>query len=225
MKFPNAFEGVKKIFLSEILTLIAGVLAVIGAIAALAGSAIAVGIADTADMSDEAVAQVAGGAVAAVGVGGVVALIGGIIMIVAFIIYLIGVNKAKKDNDNFAKAFMWVIISLIFSIIVGFFSATPTVGPILSACSSVVSCLATFYIVNGIADLADQLGNSAVAGTARTLIKVLFVVYALQVIASLIGGFASGLSLILSIVATILGVIANIVYLIILAQGKKVLEG
>ena len=89
MKFPNAFNGSKKILLAEILALIAAVLVMIAGIT-LGGT-----IANAVETNNGD--AVIGGAIGA----GALILVGGIAGIVAFVVEIIGINACAKDEPSF----------------------------------------------------------------------------------------------------------------------------
>lgn len=99
MRFPNAAAGVKKIFTAEILALIGAIATVIGTISAL------IAVAAAANNSTGGTA-VAGGA-------SVIFLLGaGVLGIIAFIMNIIGINSAAKDEASFKTALICVIVGI-----------------------------------------------------------------------------------------------------------------
>ena len=106
MKYPNAYAGIKKIFVSQILEIISVIFFLIGMIAVIAGA-----------VSLTGETEVAAAGLVTAGVGVILAIAGSIIAIIALILNLIGLNKAKNDEKNFQYAFWFVIIGLAATII------------------------------------------------------------------------------------------------------------
>ncbi len=120
MRFPNAYQGVKKLFTSEILNIIAGFLLFIGAIAAvIAGAGVASAANQDALTGTQTAAILGGGAITAVFMVG-----GFVISIIAYIMMIVGLNNARKDDSNFNNAFIFVFVSLGLSVLSSFIPGT-----------------------------------------------------------------------------------------------------
>ena len=153
MKFPNASQGVKKLFTSEILNIIAGFLLFIGAIGAAIAAAGAMSAANQDSLTvGQTAALLGGGAITAVFMFG-----GLVISIIAYIMMIVGLNNARKDDSNFNTAFIFVFVSLILSVISSFIPGV--FGQLLSSISQLATMFITVYIILGIRSLAIQLGN------------------------------------------------------------------
>ena len=104
MTFPNAYHGVKKIFTAEILSIIAAFLALVTAVVAIVA----------------AVSMAAGeeDAAAAAGLGTVGLIIAsGVLYIISYIMNLVGLHQAGKDEANFKTAFIIMIFTLILTVV------------------------------------------------------------------------------------------------------------
>ena len=89
---PNASQGVKKLFTSEILNIIAGFLLFIGAIGAAIAAAGAMSAANQDSLTDgQAAALLGGGAITAVFMFG-----GLVISIIAYIMMIVGLNNCRS---------------------------------------------------------------------------------------------------------------------------------
>ena len=215
MKFNNAYEGVKKIFTAEILSLIVSicttvtlVLPVIGLIAAKSDSQ--------------------AGAIASLGGFAVLAIATVVLAIIAFILKLVGVNKASKDEQAFKIAFYFIFIGIIASVVSGIFSTNTTVTNIVAVISDVVSLGVTIYIIQGIKNLAEKLGDDNMVKKGDNLFKVILAIYVLIIIAQIInlifGGTAAlVVSAVVIIAAGILDIVQYILYLSYLSKAKKML--
>lgn len=220
MKFPNAYQGVKKIFTAEILSLIGsacmiifaifGIVAVIGASAAFEEVTIAGGL----------------GAMVFVLAGGVLSLIG-------LIFLLIGTKRASADEPLFGQAFMFVLCSLILTVVSTIISMIWTVGiwdNLSTTIANIFSLIATIYIINGIQKLANQLNRPDMVAKGNTYMTLMIIFYIVQIIVRVIPVFfgvnaaTSTVVGILSLAAEILALIVFILYLILLGKAKKMLR-
>ena len=104
MKFPNAENGVKKLFTAEILQIIAAV--------ALAAAAV-MGLVTLANAANENA-----GATLGFGAGTLVFSIGGaVVSLIAFILTIVGLVKASKDDDGFKTALAFIILAVVATIV------------------------------------------------------------------------------------------------------------
>ena len=95
MRFPNAHEGVKKIFTAEILMIIVTI-----------GTVIVSGISMSGDRSE-----------GAIGAAAIILVAAGVISIIAFIMNLLGIIQARKDEAKFTYALYAVIGGIIASLV------------------------------------------------------------------------------------------------------------
>ena len=154
MKFPNAANGVKKIFTAEILSLISSVcvfVTIVLMLAALASTAGAVS-----DGSDGA----AVGALAS-GAGTVVFGIATVVLaIIAFILNIVGITKASKDEESFKMALYALIGGIILSVIgSAFTNVNGYVSSIMQALQVVADLLVLLYVIQGVRYLALKLNR------------------------------------------------------------------
>ena len=221
MKFPNAFEGVKKLFLSEIFHLIGTGLLLIAAFSAIGTYAVASTVTNTNEITD---AQAAGVLVGGAGLA-IFGFIGLAFAVVAFILQIIGLVKAKKDESAFNISFIFVFVGLGCSILSSFIPGV--FGSILGALGQVASLIITVFVIQGIMNLAQKLGDDAVEKKGKTILICMIAVYVIAFIASLISAITKGagnnVAGILAIIAYIIDLVAYIIFLVYLAQAKKML--
>lgn len=215
MKFTNAFEGVKKIFAAEILALIASVCGTI----ALALPVVALVAAAN---------QSGGGTAASLGGLVVVGIATVVLSIIAFIFKLIGVNKASKDEPAFKIAFYMILAGIVVSVLTGIFSSNSTVSSIMSAIGEIVNLAVTVYIIQGIKNLAQRLGDDKMVKSGDTLFKYIIAIYILVIIAQIVimilqNGAAVVVALVIIAISGILEIIQYILYIRYLAKAKKML--
>ena len=220
MTFPNAFRGVKKIFTAEILKLIGVACLLIAAVLTLlAAGSVAAG-------SD-------GGAVAS-GLGATVLLAAGAVLpIIGFIMNLVGLSQAGKDEDNFHTAFIVAIFALIIRVVSGIFTMLNVGGGVADNIANFISGICEIIVfvlvVNGVLSLADRLHKSELFGTASKLIICYVVPYGIAILAELIVIFfgvnetVATIEGIMLLVSSIFSMIAYIIYLVFLGKAKKML--
>lgn len=175
MSFPNAARGVKKIFTSQLLALIGAVATAVGFVFALLAVSAANAEAETAEgFSLIFTAIMIGGA--------------GVLFLIGFIMQIIGIGQAGKDDPSFKAAMVCLIIGIVSSVVSGVFVANQN-GTGYSICETVtklMSLFVTIFIISGIIKLADRLNNGAVSVKGSFLLKLITAIYVLLIIASVI---------------------------------------
>lgn len=221
MKFPNAHNGVKKIFTAEILSLIGTVVLVVAAILALAaGGMISTGAAD------QAVEQTTG-IVAGAGLFG---LVGGILMIVAFILNLVGIISAKKDEGSFSTALTFTIVGIAASLLAGLFANNAMMSDLAQIITNFAQMMVAYYVVQGIANLAVRLHNPAMVERGNQVRMYLMIAYCIPIVVNFLSMIfsmreKSFVAEALGLTALILSLVVYFIYLGYLSKAKKMLEG
>ena len=226
MKYPNAANGAKKLFLAEVLALIGAICAGISLLTGLlavesAENIVAKGVTDT-----NSIGVVAGEASFVI-----FALGAGVLMIIAFIINIIGLNKASKDEENsnsFKTAMFLIIISVALTAVGSALSSSnPTLYKWLSVGSSTASTISSYFVLDGIAAIAKQIGDTKLADNATKMIWAVLCLFilgtVLEGVPNLMGGgsLGQGLGIALSVVGLVITLIAYVLYIKILANAKK----
>ena len=215
MKFTNAYQGVKKIFAAEILSLIGSICATV--MLALP----VVGLLSAANGSQ-------GGTVASLGVFAVLAIATMVLAIIAFIFKLIGVNKASKDEPSFKIVLYLILAGIAVAVVGAVFSSNTTVTSITSTLGEVVNLGVTVFIIQGIKNLAAKLDDEKMVKKGDTIFKYIIAIYALVIIAQIVtmilqNGAALVVALVVIVISGILEIIQYILYLIYLSKAKKML--
>ena len=212
MRFPNAADGVSKIFTAEILALVAAACGLVGAIIAAIGAAV-----ESAAVLGSLPFMLAAG----------------ILLIIALIINIIGVNKASKDEEKFKSAFLWLVLGIVASVIQGFFSENEIVSSIFQTLVTVFQLLSTIYVIQGSMALAQKLGNSDVEAMGNKALKLIIATYLIIVVINIVAAIfnviegSTALALIaaiLGIVVFVLQIITYVIYLKMLSRAKKMLN-
>ena len=216
MRFPNAAKGVSRIFLAEILALIASVVMFIATFMGILTFA----------------ANETGAANGVIGAG--IGMLGfltaaGFLGIISFILNIVGIVNASKDEESFRSALMCTVVGIIVSVIGSIFSANVFVYDICGIISRLMSLIVTVLVILGIIRLADRLHNAAVSANGRMQLKLIVAIYCVSIIASIVVAFlggqaASTVAGIVAIVSAVLSIVQYILYLIFLSKAKKMLE-
>lgn len=219
--FKNAYEGIKKIFTAEIIMLIASIVALVGAIVTVTADPNAV---------KDALNNASGTSLpTSVVILGIVALAFGICALVAFILNLVGLVQAKKDEANFNTALLLTIAGIVVSIISGIFSKNESVNSFLNTAVELAYLLATMFIVYGIISLAKQLKNTPVETKGNRLLKLIVIVYGVGIAAKLLSAIFTAAKLdpiiigIVGIISALLTVVSHLIYISLLSDAKKML--
>ena len=223
MKYPNAANGVKKIFTAEILTLIAGLCSFVGAVLMLVALISGTSAAETS--SDAAAASAI--------ITGVVStpfiIAAAVLGIIAFILNIVGIGKASKDEPAFKIAFYAVFANIVIAVISAIFSGNSFVVSLMQTLSSVATLMVTLYVIQGIRNLSLRLNDHEMDEKGRTLFMIILVVllieFAASMTATIFHAFAgSVVAAVLLLIATVLSLVQYILYLSYLAKAKKMLE-
>lgn len=225
MKFPNAYQGVKKVFSSKILDIIAAVCIFIAGIAAVVAAA-------GTQAEDFGVAALAAGGGLLVAVIFLTASV--VLTIISEILKLVGLKKASADESKFNSAFVMAIFVLIITVVSAILSTINGgrnfFDDLATGIAGILNIAMMIYVSQGITSLAEQLGNEKIAGTGRTVVTLYSVILLIGILVRTASGFmildpnlaiASG---ILMIISAILSAIAYVIYVIFLGRAKKMLS-
>ena len=155
----------------------------------------------------------------------IVLMAAGIISIIAFIMNLLGIIQARKDEAKFTYALYAVIGGIIASLVQSAFPDNSLVIGIANTFASICSALATFYVIEGILSLAEQLGNDdmiAKGKRARTIVVTLWlIVVILQLLGTFFGTGNETLVVVESVLVLSAGVLSIILFFVYLSYLSK----
>ena len=202
MSYENARNGIGKVFTAQVLNIIATICSLVMGI--LGAVAIA-----------SAAAESTGG-VAASGIGVLLLTIAvSVLSIIAFILELVGLNKAGQDSEQLKKAFTIAIVGLIVAILFGIlgaaFSSASWVKSLGDLVGSIIGLLVTYNVLFGCAGLKSELTDKA-NSTWKMYMIVLILDIVLAIVAVILG--AMGVTTV-SAIATIILVVCDFVFDII----------
>ncbi len=212
--FKNARDGIGKIYISELMMLIASVITLIGTVVGMTTVQTSTTEASETDLA----------------VLGVFVLVFAIVALIAFILNIVGLAKARKDEENFNKAFMLTFVGLAASIISSFFSNNKNLSDSFNVVIDLIWLLVTIFIIIGVVSLAKQTNHSAVAQKGENLLKVIIGVEILALVIKAVGVICAiaktgqTVTVILSMIAGAVTVVYHIIYITLLGNAKKMLE-
>ena len=225
MTFPNGLKGIKKVFASEILSLIAGFIAIVAAV---------IGLTSLSVIEDAGYAgELATGAIATAGIAGILAIVTSVLLIIALIFKLVGLGQAGKDNGSIKSAFTVAIFVLVLTVVTAalrVFMQNSVVDDVVDLVTRICTIVVIFLVVAGIRDFAEEIGDSKMAAKASSITWIIAIPYFLGGVAVLAQGVfgdnpeSASFAGILGITGAILSVIGSLLYLIYLGQAKKMLR-
>ena len=218
MKFPHAAKGIRRIYAAEVLMLLAAGLMIL---------ALTFGVANGMKFgtSEAQIAEAANVPMAFT----VLALISSLLLLVAFVMNLIGVIDASKDDQGFKNAPWTTLVGIALSLAASVFSSTFATGSTASnwmnLVSSAISLATTFFILSGIISLAEKLGDASTSGTAEKAQKLLIITYVVSMVLELLVILLKSptLMIIVTILVYVVDIITYIIYLRALIKAKFML--
>lgn len=214
MRFPNAYRGVKKIWLAEMLMLLAAIVGIIMVIVMAANGTM---VGEDIVINEGVKTPIA-----------VLGIVTAVILLIGFILNLIGLINANNDDSAFRIALLVTILGVVASAISAIWSNNETLNKWMDTAITICSMFASYYVLTGIANLAEKMSDAATKALAlksRTLVEGSFCATALFKLIISIFKIQDGstISTILAVVALLLELVSYILYLRALSKGKKML--
>ncbi len=214
MRYPNAFKGVRKIFLAEVLMLLTAILGVVLLF-----------------MVDRNSMEVAGELVVNNSIkrtATILTIAAAVIALLAFLLNLAGVINARRDNENFRVALFVTILGILAGGVSAVWSSNERLVKWMDTATTLCSLFASYYVLTGIAELAQTYPDNAtkaLAEKSRNLLCATFAVPALIRIAVMLFRIQNETVLIiLSVAALLLELVSYVVYMRALSRGKQMLS-
>ena len=208
MQFPNALEGVKKIYKAEIIALIGAIVGFVAAVLGLVGAQ--------------------SGSLGGLAGAGILIIAMSVLFIIAFIMNIVGLNKAKPDEENFKNALYMVFAGIVLSIVVGATKDGTLIHTLGESLSNICNLLVNYLVATALLNLANRLGDAAVAQKAKTVRTLLTIVWIIALVLQVIGNTftakAGTIAFILVLIASVIEIIAYIIYLVLLSKARRMLE-
>ena len=213
MRYPNAYKGVSQIYKAELIAILAVICTGIGAILAIFG----VGVAD---VGSEAVGK--GFAIT----GGLFVIATAVLMIVSYILNIIGVGNAAKDESGFRSAMIAIIIGIVASIVAGIFSNKEVVCLLAQLVSKICDIMVFWFCIGGIRNLADKMNDRNIANKADSFTKLIIGIYVAGIVLAIIGSFVKSggfLDGFIDVAGSVCSIVAYLSYLSLLKGAKDML--
>ena len=207
MIFPNAYTGVKKLFASQILHILSTVFFFVSA----------VWLAASPEPESDAFDYVAW-----ITIG--TSLAGVVMGVIAFLLQLVGLNQARRDERLFKKAMYFVIVCASCTIALlfgrGMFSR------IASGVDEISTLLIYVYIFISVFNLAEQLGNTTVQKRGKLALLFVTVLFGAAFLINIFVAFIpEQVDIVenLSVISTICEFIGYIVALLYIGTARRML--
>lgn len=154
---------------------------------------------------------------------------GSILMLIAFIMNLVGIISAKKDEESFKTALIFVFVGIAASLLSGIFSKNELVGDFTRIISNFAEMLVAYYVVQGIMNLAQRLQDAEMVERGNQVRIYLMIAYCIPILIHLISTLLSintdsVLSEGLDLFASAVSLVVYVIYLGYLRKAKKMLE-
>lgn len=210
MNYSNARNGVKKIFVSELIALAASVILLVFSVIGWAGS-------QDSQLSETLVAS------------DIMLLVGLGIYIFAYILQIIGIVKAGKDEPAFKVSLYAILALLAATILEGVFYKNQVVAFIFEIAQGVAEFFLVHYIIHGIMHISEHLEKPEMIKKGKRIFIVIYTALAFEIIViifEIIFGKEAGeeLSAPFEIVANVLKMLENILFLIYIGKGNNLLK-
>ena len=209
MTYMEAYYGVKKVFIAQVLSAIIA--------AASIGAAV---VAANAGQSDGKAAEV-------------LASFGGILLIltiVAYVLSLLGLHQAGRDEPFFKTAFTISMMALLCSVAGGVLTAIgyESAKSIADFAVQILQIMIIIYVIYGIISLAGKLKDRKLEQNGKRLVMLVTVMLFISIVIDLMADIFSkkaGELVVgaIGIVAAIIIFVAYVLYLILLGKAVKTL--
>ena len=217
MKYPNAAKGVQRIYIAELLKLIA-YFSLIAAATIFIISLLSSGVEEVSEvfMNSSVIVSI------------VLLVIFVVLYLISFIMNLIGFINAFRDDENFKTALIFLIINIVFTI-VSVFIISGGFASILYSLATLSDTLATIFVIAGGVNLANQLEYGDVSKKGANVIKLIIIMEAISFVITFITTFMNGsassmIALIFVLATFVLSIIKYVMYLSFLSKTRKMLK-
>ena len=216
MRFSNAYKGVKKLFIAELIAILAGLLALTSAILGAAGL-----------QNDQLLIA-----------AGTVGIITGIAALIGLVLQLVGLWQGGRDELLIKRAFYLIIFSIALGLATTILGTLPSNDGltitirVLDTLQSIFSTFALVCILLGISNLANSLSDEKMERKGRRLAYIVVALYVVSIILGLYPSFLVGempdwvknLVAITAIVAAVIELIVYILTVLYYAKATKMLK-
>ena len=205
MRFPNTFKGIQKIWIAEMLMLLASVLSIVLLFVVANNSAV---VEDVLVVAIDTPTQV-------------LSIASAVLMIVAFVLNLIGIINCRKDDKYFVNA----LIATVLGVICGIVNAI--LGEWIEFVMVMESCYASYYVLTGVSNLSeaypDPQTKKLVDKSRNWLLGSFCLSAILKLIVDIFNIQDGTPKTIMGIVAVLAEIVSYVIYIMALNKSKKML--
>lgn len=214
MKYPNAKDGVNKIYMSEIIALAASIIMLVCSVLALL-------IHEKKEL------------IILTGILSLVILAALAIYIVSYFLQIAGIVRASKDEPSFKVSLYAIIALILITVLEIVFEVVSLENHFITFILEIAGDVAQFflvhYIIHGIMHLTEHLGRPDMIKKGNIIFRVIYIAIAFEIIVrifEIIFGKERGesLSLPFGIVANILKTVEYILFLTYIGKGNRILK-
>ena len=216
MRFPNAYKGIKRIYLGEIMGLIATALTVVSSAAVMA-----FGLNDP--VPDGAPRE---GTLAIAAVLAAVLLAVIVLALAALVVHLTGIISARKDEAHFSTALITMLSTLVFSFAASFLTKNnPEIRRWFTLGGMLCGMFTSFFSLSGIASLAKEMADGTMKAMAEKGRVIACAAFVISMSEGLAGAFLrdSTVASLLEIIGYVASIVFALYYITVLARAKKML--
>ncbi|MBR3494255.1 MAG: hypothetical protein IKH38_02405 [Clostridia bacterium] len=216
MRYPNAAKGIKKIYLAEILGIVAAVFGIgILVLTAVRNVDLSAG-GDALRTNMESA-----GIVTQFVIYGIAAIL---LVLVSYFLGIAGILQASKDEESFKRA-LWVeLLGLALTIVIAYLqNSSPRIASWLNIAVTVCAMTVTLLVLEGICRLAESLGRKDITALAEQSRKYLLIAYLLSAVGELFVALNPGDPFYVSasgVAAFLMDIAAYVLYLRVLSRAK-----
>ena len=212
MRFPNTFKGIQKIWIAEMLMLLASVLSIVLLFVVANNSAV---VEDVLVVAIDTPTQV-------------LSIASAVLMIVAFVLNLIGIINCRKDDKNFVNALFATVLGVICGIVNAIWGeAKPRLGEWMEFVMVMESCYASYYVLTGVSNLSeaypDPQTKKLVDKSRNWLLGSFCLSAILKLIVDIFNIQDGTPKTIMGIVAVLAEIVSYVIYIMALNKSKKML--
>lgn len=148
---------------------------------------------------------------------------------VAFLLYLIGVIQSVRDDTGFKVALVCIIACILLRIVTLSFFSVIIVKNLCEIMLTLINLMATLYVIQGIRNLANRLGNEQTEEKGEILFKSVTVISVLDSLLTIIVIIISNtrienLTPVFEITSEVLSVIQCVMFATFLLRAIKMLK-
>ena len=212
MRCPNASKGINKILASEIISPFSALFMVIAAVFAFA-------IAEAPPTARKSSFEFAMALLFLAGTSAV-------LVIISFILMIIGLVQASRDESYFKGAIGLTVVNTVVSTVFAFFSNNSFWNSFGNTVSGLLGFLTSIIVILALSRMAIALNDQNVVKSSGNLLKAIIIISIISFIARLCSLVlpSQTAKLIVTCLACLLEIVRYVLYLVVLVKAKKMLR-